>query len=519
MELCKATLHRKQQKGEAVSQITLDDDYNVPDYRPDIVKILKEKGELRFDEVKGENGAVWLKGSLIFKVLYRNDKEEGKISSLRGEIPFQEKLNLDGVMGNEALKVKGEIEDVTIGVINSRKLNVRAVVLLKVQAEEEVDEELTCGVKDAEQYEQDITQKEALRLLLSGRDTCRQKSEVVLPSSKPNVREILWRSLELRNVDGRLKDGNVAVTGEILLSVLYSEEEGERLQWFETTIPLEGAVECGITEADVICQVKARPTTMELEVKPDYDGEERIFVLELVLELDMSVWKEEQFELLSDIYSLQKQVTPVWEMGRVEHLLIKNSAKGRITEQMELTDGQEKILQICACEGNIVIEKKEMTTEGLQVEGVVNVELLYITTEDDMPVGNIREVYPFSQVVEIPEQEGEIRMDAEASLEQLSAAMLDQEHIEVKAVIRIDLLAFREEEIQNIKEIEEEPLDMEKLQEAPGLIGYIAREGDSLFRIARENHTTIRDIMEANGLKEEKLNAGDKLLIVKRIFS
>ena len=129
MELCKATLHRKQQKGEAVSQITLDDDYNVPDYRPDIVKILKEKGELRFDEVKGENGAVWLKGSLIFKVLYRNDKEEGKISSLRGEIPFQEKLNLDGVMGNEALKVKGEIEDVTIGVINSRKLNVRAVVL------------------------------------------------------------------------------------------------------------------------------------------------------------------------------------------------------------------------------------------------------------------------------------------------------------------------------------------------------------------------------------------------------
>ena len=166
-----------------------------------------------------------------------------------------------------------------------------------------------------------------------------------------------------------------------------------------------------------------------------------------------------------------------------------------------------------------MIEKKEMTTEGLQVEGVVNVELLYITTEDDMPVGNIREVYPFSQVVEVPGQEGEIRMDAEASLEQLSAAMLDQEHIEVKAVIRIDLLAFREEEIQNMKEIEEEPLDMEKLQEAPGLIGYIAREGDSLFRIARENHTTIRDIMEANGLKEEKLNAGDKLLIVKRIFS
>ena len=46
MELRKIKLHSCQKKGKAVSQITLDDDYNVPDYRPDIVKVLKEKGEL-----------------------------------------------------------------------------------------------------------------------------------------------------------------------------------------------------------------------------------------------------------------------------------------------------------------------------------------------------------------------------------------------------------------------------------------------------------------------------------------
>ena len=52
MELEKVKIHRIQQNGTAVSQITLDDDYNVPDYRPDIMKVLKENGELRFDEVK-----------------------------------------------------------------------------------------------------------------------------------------------------------------------------------------------------------------------------------------------------------------------------------------------------------------------------------------------------------------------------------------------------------------------------------------------------------------------------------
>ena len=32
-----------------------------PDYRPDIMKVLKENGELRFDEVKAANKAVWVK--------------------------------------------------------------------------------------------------------------------------------------------------------------------------------------------------------------------------------------------------------------------------------------------------------------------------------------------------------------------------------------------------------------------------------------------------------------------------
>ena len=518
MELQKVKLHRNQEKGMAVSQITLDDDYNVPDYRPDIVKVLKEKGELRFDEVKAANGAVWLKGSLVFKVLYRSDQENGKISCLRGEIPFQEKLNMDGLTEYETVKAQGEIEDITIGVINSRKLSVRAVVVLKAEAKEEIDEELTCGVEDGEAYEQKVERIEALRLLLSKKDICRQKSEMVLPSSKPNVREILWKSMELRNVEGRMKEGRAAVTGEILVSVLYSdEEEGERLQWYETTVPLDCGVDCEAAGEECICRITTNPVSMELEVKPDYDGEERILVLELALEMDLAVWSEENIELLSDLYSLKKNVIPVRKQRRVEKLLIKNNAKTRIAEQMELSEGQEKVLQVCACEGTVLLEKKELVPEGVQVEGIVTVELLYITTDDNMPVGTMKEIYPFSQLVEVPGGEAPVRIELASGLEQLSAVMLDQEHIEIKAVVHLDLMAFEEVEIENIEEVTEEPLDMEKLQNSPGLVGYIAKTGDSLWAIARENHTTIRDIMETNGLKEEKLAPGDKILIVKRI--
>ena len=62
--------------------------------------------------------------------------------------------------------------------------------------------------------------------------------------------------------------------------MLYSEEEeSERLQWYETTVPLECAADCDAAGENCIFKISAVPLSAELEIKPDYDGEERILVL------------------------------------------------------------------------------------------------------------------------------------------------------------------------------------------------------------------------------------------------
>ena len=518
MEFQKIKLHRSEKNGSAVTQITLDDDYNVPDYRQDVVKVIKERGELRFDEVKAMEGAAWIKGSLVFKVLYRSDKQEGKISCLRGEIPFQERLNMDGLSEYDTVHAAGNIEDLTIGVINSRKLNIRAVIVLTAAAEKEADEELTCELLDGSAYEQNIVEREALKLLAVRRDICRQKSEAVLPSSKPNIHEILWQSMQLRNVESRLTEGNIRLSGEILVSILYNDEEKvEHLSWYETTVPLDVQAECGVMENDCIWQVQMTPVTMELEVKPDYDGEERILVMELALDTNIRIWKEEKITLLTDLYSLQKEVKPVFCECPLERLLVKNAAKCRLTEQMELKEDKEKVLQICSCEGKVLLERQEIKSDGVLAEGMIEVSILYITPDDHMPVGAVQEIYPFSQLVEIPEMSEQAKVELDASLEQLSAVMLDQEHVEIRAAVRLDLLAFVQESMQNIEDATETELDLEMLRNRPGLVGYIAKTGDDLWTIAKENHTTIQNIMETNHRKSEVLLAGEKVLIVKQV--
>ncbi len=536
MQLNKIKLHSCTTFASAQSQITLDDDYNVPDYRPDIVKVLKEKGELHFDEAKAAAGAAWLKGRLVFRVLYRSDQENGKISCLKGEIPFQEKLNMDGVQEYDVIQASGEIEDLTIGVIHSRKISVRAVILLKTEEPREKEDELCVGIEADDGCEKRYRNTNILQLLCMKRDQCRQKSEITLPSSKPNVQEILWKSLEIRNLDTKMGQDGVKLSGEVLISVLYQEEEEtDRVQWYEMVIPLDCGVECDAgTEADIIYKVKARPASMELEVKPDYDGEERVLVLELVMNLDIRVWKEQEISMLEDVYSLKKEIIPVCTGVTLHHISVKNDSQCRLTEQMELAESQEKILQICSCEGTVHLESTELTEQGVRAEGILVTELLYITTDDQMPIGSAREIYPFEQLIEIPQQtartecnkpeelealerKNKLQTELDCRISQLSAVMLDQDHVEIKAVIGLDLLAFEQEQIDNITDTREEPLDMEQLQKRPGLVGYIAKDGDSFWSIAKENHTTVEDILRDNHRTDENLCRGEKILIVKKV--
>ncbi len=536
MQLNKIKLHSCTTFASAQSQITLDDDYNVPDYRPDIVKVLKEKGELHFDEVKAAAGAAWLKGRLVFRVLYRSDQENGKISCLKGEIPFQEKLNMDGVQEYDVIQASGEIEDLTIGVIHSRKISVRAVILLKTEEPREKEEELCVGAEADDGCEKRYRNTDILQLVCRKRDQCRQKSEITLPSSKPNVQEILWKSLEIRNLETKAGQDGVKLSGEVLVSVLYQEEEEtDRIQWYETVIPLDCGVECDAgTEADIIYKVKARPASMELEVKPDYDGEERVLVLELVMNLDIRVWKEQEISMLEDVYSLKQEIIPVCTGVTLHHISVKNDSQCRLTEQMELAESQEKILQICSCEGTVHLESTELTEQGVRAEGILVTELLYITTDDQMPIGSAREIYPFEQLIEIPQQtarternkleelealerKNKLQTELDCRISQLSAVMLDQDHVEIKAVIGLDLLAFEQEQIDNITDTREDPLDMEQLQKRPGLVGYIAKDGDSLWSIAKENHTTVEDILRDNHRTDEDLRRGEKILIVKKV--
>ena len=240
----------------------------------------------------------------------------------------------------------------------------------------------------------------------------------------------------------------------------------------------------------------------------DEDGEERNILLEMVVNLSISLWKEERIEVISDIYALNRQVRPAFQTSFFDKLLVKNEAKCRIADKIELEEEDEDTLEV---------EQTTVTADGVLAEGILTVDILYMTADESMPISSKRALLPFQQMIEMPEAAGPVKIQLDGGIEQMTAVLSDSRTIEVKAVLGLNLLAFEQQERQTITEIEETELDLAALQQSPGIVGYIVREGDRLFGIAKENHTTMENLVETNHLTGTALKPGEKLLIIKTV--
>ena len=117
--------------------------------------------------------------------------------------------------------------------------------------------------------------------------------------------------------------------------------------------------------------------------------------------------------------------------------------------------------------------------------------------------------------MEIPGVKPDTLIFLNSLLDQISAVMLADGEIEVKAVVSLDVIAFDRVVMPMISDYTLEELDKSMRNKAPGLIGYVVKEGECLWDIAKQYYTTTESVMELNGLENENVKAGDMLLLAK----
>ena len=187
MELIKRNIHMDCLKCKASIQITLEDDINISDSRPDALKLIMDRGNVVIEEVRVTDDHVGVKGRLKVHLLYLAEGQKAKVSAMEGEIPFDEQIYMEGVRNGDGVSVSWEIEDLSTGLINSRKFSAQSVLLLKTVCEEICDEETAIDISGTEPVEFRRKSLSIASMAMKKKDIFRMKEEVEIQIGRAHV--------------------------------------------------------------------------------------------------------------------------------------------------------------------------------------------------------------------------------------------------------------------------------------------------------------------------------------------
>lgn len=516
MELIKKPVTYGRCNKRLITQLTFDDDINVSDANADIRDIIMQTGHIRMEEMRVLGGKIRLAGHLEFSVLYSSE-DNGTLSCIHGNFGFEESMNYDEGQEGEMITVLWEMEDLRVQAIHSRKMNVKAVVTFSVYPANQMEIQAAADVSGQPDLETLTRTEQFTGLKVCGKDILRVKESFLLPGGKPDVDRIVFQNMKLHNIKTRAQNGSVQVSAELILCMLYRPvDEQLPMQWLERQIPVNGEVEVSKSADFMISASMIQLAHTEISLSEDEDGEMRQITAEAVLQCDLMLYEEQKLVLLEDVYVPEMEFEITRPEISVTTLENSNDSRMKTNISMQL-HALKPLVQVIYTNAEVKVEEYHPGDEGLVLEGIITVDLLYQQVDPENPFHAAQETVPFTYTVQMSgwePQENDF-LQVISSVEQISAVLSGADEAEVRILAGFTVISCRQKPLRVITDVKMKPADQEKIERMPGIIGYLVQPQDTLWSIARKFYVSLSSIREVNGLKTDEIKAGQRLLIVK----
>lgn len=515
MEFIKKQIQNYTWKAKNVMQFTLDDTINIPENLLDMERLVLVKGNVIIEDTQPMVDRFQVKGSLGYQILYMADKESNTFDSLTGKVPFIEYINADGTKETDYIEVHASLNDLTVTMLHSRKLSLKALIELDYQVKENETFDAVTAIEDEDGAEVLGGTISMMSLMLQEKCPVTVEEHVEIPANKPDIYQVIWKSMTLSNPQVKAGDGCMLIAGDLTVFLVYTAEEDDMpVQFFTLEVPFEKRIEEPMANADMISGSFLSLDQYHITVEQDDRGQDRILELCADFTVEIKLYGEDEIKLVQDAYSTEMDIEPKWRDFTLQHLLMRNCAKTRVTDTVDMPKNQS-VLQVCHTEGSVSIEETKRTAKGIMVEGVLSAQITYLNKDDNGSLASATFDIPFSCEIEVNGMDKDVTYSIVPYIDQIQAVQMSDNQIEVKAEISLDVLAFVNEHAKAVLDMEVKPVNLDKKKALPGIICYIVKDGDTLWSIAKTYYTTVDRIRDINGLDSDMIYEGDKLVILK----
>lgn len=489
--------------GKKTETAMVEEDFVVPDIKPDILNTIHTNGTVCIYKKEVMDGKIRLDGCINTYIMYLADDENMAVRGLNTTLEFSKTVDFENVREGMILEDKVNLKSVECRVLNGRKVNIKAIIEmdLKVTSNEEVEfVKQVDDLKDVQLLNENLTVNS---LLGSGLTKIFAKDTIIIDSID-NLSDIMKADINIINKEIKVSYNKVLVKADSFVKIVYLTDDG-RINSVNQLIPIMGFIDLPDVTDENVCDVNYQ--IKNFIIKPNSVEEHSIYV-EAELEVTCNVYETRTINVIQDLYSpsvnleyKQKQIRAMSQKEIMKEIYTLNE-KEYIQEI-----GNNRIYDV---ELKPTIIKQTVLRGRIVYEGEVEARFIY-SSKDSNNVNKKDIILPFSYNVDCNNVNSNSEVETNVEVTTQDFTVMPDESIDVKVNLDFTINMSDNKEINVIEEI-----SVDEKRDTPrySLVIYFVKKGDTLWNIAKKFNSTIDNIVRINQIEDEnKINIGEQLFI------
>lgn len=483
----------------------IDLDISLPDYCPDIQRILKCQVTPCIASRNVSGDRLEIEGSYAVRVYYL-DPGGNCVRCYTTEGSYLSSATLKQPVEQARVYATTRLEYINCRPTSPRRLDIHGAFSVCARVYGRADLEAVTSL-DNDGMEEQCSEFSCNTCTGFSQQPFTVEDTLQLPSGKLPAETILRTEAVVVLKTVNPMQGQVMAVGEVRLRLLYaSSEEGMPPERMDYELPFTQLLDCESVTDQSQCRVQMCVSSVEVQVHADFSGEATTFETRIRILASVACFTEKTIQLLTDAYSRQFEVQITRKQKNLENLcaILSDTCTHRFT--MECDSNLSKVLDLW-CEPCAVTAGVE--NGQVQFRGKLTVCVLAVNQEN-VPF-YFERVSEFSCAKPV-EATGETRCFADAALLNLSYHLAGGQ-MEISAELQMTAEVYTVQLCKFITDVQEDEAHPRTPDQNAALCIYFADEGEKLWEIARQYCTSVEAIRDENGLSGDLVESRGMLLI------
>ena len=488
----------------------VDLDFSLPDYCPDIQKILKCQicPQISSRNISGDK--LYVEGTANISLIYL-DEEKISIRCCEHTSPFSVSINLKSSVQDAVILTRTKTEYVNCRAVTPRRLDIHGAfsIFAKVRCKKEKD--VVCDI-EGEGIEKKKVLTKCNNVLGLGQQYFNISEVIDKGSKQPEIEHLLKTTVNVVMQNYKTLQNKVMIDAVANIKVIYiSDIEYSNIETLEHTVPISQIIDVEGVQDDCGCDINIEVLNHDISVKSNDNDENNLLSFECKIGVSAIAYEEKDISILNDVYSIDYESEPKFKKVSLSNLADKLNETYMLKSSIDVDNNE--ISELIDADGELNNVKCFVKDEKINFEGKINVCLLAKDSED-IPF-YLERLVEFTYEHELNNKSDTVLCEENVLLKSCECRLIGKNSVEVIAELQIGAVIYVESKHLSITDIfvdEEKPREKDK---KAALTIYYADEGEELWNIAKKYCTSVEKIQNENEIDTDvdKLQGRNMLFI------